>query len=266
MKKIDCHVHLNSYDKSDPPEIDKRLKKLKETMSKFKIDSAIIISSYLVNSHRPSTHDLIKLTESCDNLYIVAGFSVDSQSSNDFSNFRSWLKEGKIIGLKLYCGYEHYFPQDKKYKKVYEIAQEFDVPVLVHCGDTFSDSAKLKYAHPLNIDEIAVDNPGLKIIICHLGNPWILDCQEILYKTKNVYADISGLFCGVPTHAYKKMLVSKIKDLFNYISPPHRVLFGTDWPISDIGSYVNLVQKLGLSRRDLALLLHENVEKLFRLD
>jgi uncharacterized protein len=32
--------------------------------------------------------------------------------------------------------------------------------------------------------------------MCHLGNPWILDCQEILYKNQNVNADISGLVIG----------------------------------------------------------------------
>ena len=77
----------------------------------------------------------------------------------------------------------------------------------------FQISAKLKYAHPLNVDEVAVDNPGVKIIICHLGNPWILDCQEILYKTKNVYADISGLFCGVPSNEYEKLLGLKNKGI-----------------------------------------------------
>ena len=25
----------------------------------------------------------------------------------------------------------------------------------------------------MNIDDIAVDNPELKIVMCHLGNPWI---------------------------------------------------------------------------------------------
>jgi predicted TIM-barrel fold metal-dependent hydrolase len=53
---------------------------------------------------------------------------------------------------------------------------------MIHCGDTFATNAKLKYAYPLNVDEVATDNPDLKIIICHLGNPWILDCQEVLYK------------------------------------------------------------------------------------
>jgi uncharacterized protein len=266
MKRIDCHVHLNAYNKNQSSNLQKRLKNLKDVMAENKIDYSIILSSYLINSQRPSTYTLIKLIENCDNFRIVAGFSADNNSDEDLRKCRKWLQDGKIVGFKLYCGYEHYFPQDKKYKKIYEIAQEFDVPVFVHCGDTFSDKAKLKYAHPLNVDEVAVDNPGVKIIICHLGNPWILDCQEILYKTKNVYADISGLFYGVPSREYMKLLVSKVKELFNYVSNPHRVIFGTDWPISDIRSYLKLVSKLGLSQTDMELLMFENANKIFKFE
>ena len=62
---------------------------------------------------------------------------------------------------------------------------------------------KVRFAHPLNIDEIAVENPELTIIMCHLGNPWILDCQEILYKNQNVYADISGLVIEILNYMIK---------------------------------------------------------------
>ena len=38
--------------------------------------------------------------------------------------------------------------------------QYFDVPVVFHTGDTSSKRAKLKYADPLTIDEVAVDHQG----------------------------------------------------------------------------------------------------------
>jgi len=67
---------------------------------------------------------------------------------------------------------------------------------MIHTDDAFSSTTKLKYAHPLNVDDIAVDNPELKIVMCHLGNPWLIDCQQILHKNRNVHADISGLVVG----------------------------------------------------------------------
>ena len=105
---------------------------------------------------------------------------------------------------------------------------------MIHTGDTLSHTAKVKYSHPLNIDDVAVDNPELKIIMCHLGNPWIIDCQEILYKNRNVYADISGLFVGDFTLIFESYYLAKIKELLNYVGAPHHLLYGSDWPISNI--------------------------------
>jgi predicted TIM-barrel fold metal-dependent hydrolase len=46
----------------------------------------------------------------------------------------------------------------KFYEPAYQLAQKYDVPVIFHTGDTYSVKAKLKYADPLTIDEVAVDH------------------------------------------------------------------------------------------------------------
>jgi predicted TIM-barrel fold metal-dependent hydrolase len=70
-----------------------------------------------------------------------------------------------------YCGYEHYYPYDKRYQQVYDLCVESKAPVMIHTGDTFLKQGKLRFSHPINIDDVAVDNPDLKIVKCHLGNP-----------------------------------------------------------------------------------------------
>ncbi len=264
MRAIDCHVHLNSYDDSNRS-IEDRIFKLLQSMDEYDFDTSIVISSYKVNKHRPPTNKILTIAEKHENLEVVGGYSVDNHTVDDFQNYRKWLSDGKLKGIKLYCGYEHYFPTDKKYQKIYDLCTEFEVPLMIHCGDTFASDAKLKYAHPLNVDEVATDNPDLKIIICHLGNPWILDCQEVLYKNKNVYADTSGLFFGRPSDYYEQSLMTKIRELLSYTSSPHHLLFGTDWPISDVKLSIRLVGKLGLSRKDCDLLMFGNSLKLFKL-
>jgi predicted TIM-barrel fold metal-dependent hydrolase len=142
---------------------------------------------------------------------------------------------------------------------------EYDAPVMIHTGDTFSSTAKIRFSHPLTVDDIAVDNPELKIVMCHLGNPSMVDCQEVIYKNRNVYADISGLFIGDFTQSVKTYYVNKIKELLSYIGDPHRILYGTDWPISDIESYIKFVQSLDLDQRESDLLMFGNAKKIFRL-
>ena len=262
---IDCHVHLNQYEYSkNNLSLQERLKALLDVMASNNINYSIILSSYKVDVHRPSTAQILELTKKHECLLVVAGFSIDNHTDEDFENCRKWLKDGLIKGLKLYCGYEHYYPYDERYQRVYDLCIEFKVPVMVHTGDTLS-KGKIRFSHPINIDDVAVDNPDLKIVMCHLGNPWILDCQEIIYKNKNVYADISGLIIGDFTVSSEKYMVNKLTELLNYAGEPRYLLYGTDWPISNMNSYLNFIQKLDLSSQVRDLIMFRNAKNLFRI-
>jgi hypothetical protein len=167
--------------------------------------------------------------------------------------------------LKLYPGYEPYFPSDPALEPVYALAEEFRVPIMIHSGDTFTPGGKLKYAHPLNIDEVAVDHPGVDFIICHLGNPWIRDCMEVVYKNKNVYTDISGLVLGDFSDRFESFMRKQLQEMLEYGVEPGKVLFGTDWPLASMESYLKFIQELGIPERERRKILWENAAKLFRL-
>ncbi|OLC26378.1 MAG: amidohydrolase [Thaumarchaeota archaeon 13_1_40CM_3_50_5] len=265
MTIIDCHVHLNHYEGTKYLPLEERKELLLHTMQDGNVDHSIILSSYKVNPDRPSTEQLIEISKKHDNLSVVAGFSIDGHNDDDFQDCRKWLKDGLIRGMKLYCGYEHYYPYDKRYQRVYDLCIEYDVPVMIHTGDTFSSKGKLKYSHPLNIDEIAVDNPELKIIICHIGNPWIQDCEEIIYKNKNAYADISGLVLGEFSHYFEDYMVDKVREFLNYAGEPRYLLYGSDWPLSSMDSYLNFAAKLELTQHSRELLMFRNAKSLFKI-
>jgi uncharacterized protein len=106
------------------------------------------------------------------------------------------IRDGLVKGIKLYPGYDQYAINDPSLETVFRIAAKHDVPVMIHCGDTYAKHAKVRQAHPLLVDDVAVDYPDVKFVICHLGNPWFQDTAEVLYKNDNVYADISGLCSG----------------------------------------------------------------------
>jgi len=265
MTIIDCHVHLNHYEGTKYLPLEERKELLLHTMQDGNVDHSIILSSYKVNPDRPSTEQLIEISKKHDNLSVVAGFSIDGHNDEDFQDCRKWLKDGLIRGMKLYCGYEHYYPYDKRYQRVYDLCIEYDVPVMIHTGDTFSSKGKLKYSHPLNIDEIAVDNPELKIIICHIGNPWIQDCEEIIYKNKNAYADISGLVLGEFSHYFEDYMVDKVREFLNYAGEPRYLLYGSDWPLSSMDSYLNFAAKLELTQHSRELLMFRNAKSLFKI-
>jgi predicted TIM-barrel fold metal-dependent hydrolase len=143
---------------------------------------------------------------------------------------------------------------------------EFDVPVMFHTGDTYSPKGKLRYAHPLNIDDVAVDHPEMKIVICHVGNPWIIDCMEVVYKNENVYADFSGLVLGDFSDQFEIYMKEQLEKMMLYIGDPEYLLFGTDWPISTMSSYINFMKQLNLKKEDKELIMWKNAAKLFKID
>jgi predicted TIM-barrel fold metal-dependent hydrolase len=106
------------------------------------------------------------------------------------------LSTGRVRALKAYLGYLHHGPDDPGYRPYYELAERFRVPVIFHTGDTYSPTAKLRYARPLLVDDVAVDHPGVRFVLAHLGNPWLTDAAEVVYKNMNVWADLSGLAVG----------------------------------------------------------------------
>jgi predicted TIM-barrel fold metal-dependent hydrolase len=273
MSIIDCHVHLNNYDQINKNErkglsLQERLNSLLDNMENNNIYYSILLSSYKIDSNRPSTSQIIDIINKNDNknkIGVVGGFTIDNHTKEDLKNYKQWLKDDIIKGIKLYCGYEHHYPYDERYQIVYDICVEFDCPLMIHTGDAFSNRAKVKYSHPLNIDDVAVDNPELKIVMCHIGNPWITDCQEVLYKNSNVYADISGLIVGDFTSSGEKHYADKIKEILNYVDSPHHLLYGSDWPISNMKSYTNFVQKLGLDKESYDLLMYKNAKSIFKI-
>jgi predicted TIM-barrel fold metal-dependent hydrolase len=234
-------------------------------MAYNKVDYALVLTSYLVNAHRPSTRAAVEATADCKNIFVVAGLSYQNYKERDLREISDYLKAGKVRGLKLYPGYEPFYPHDRRCQVIYDLAMEFDVPVMIHTGDTFNPKGKVRFSHPLHVDDVAVDNPTLKLVICHIGNPWIRDCMEVVYKNKNVFADISGLVLGDFKSRFKRFMLQQVKDMILYAGEPDYLLYGTDWPICRMRTYLQFVNALGLSDDAKEKILWRNANQLFRL-
>ncbi len=162
----------------------------------------------------------------------------------------------KIVAFKAYLGYLHFGPEDPNYVPYYALAAKYRLPVILHTGDNWSTTAKVKYAHPLRMDEVAVDHPEVRFVLAHFGNPWLIDAAEVVFKNPNVWADLSGLFVGndeaiqdlldsakVPDST-AGLAVSDLKKAIGYVGDYGRFLYGSDWPLAPMGSYRRLIESL----------------------
>jgi predicted TIM-barrel fold metal-dependent hydrolase len=154
------------------------------------------------------------------------------------------LQAGRVKGLKAYLGYLHHGPASPGYAPYYRLAARYRIPVIFHSGDTYAASAKLKYAHPLLVDEVAVDYPETNFAIAHCGCPWFMDAAEVIYKNANVWADLSGIFVGDETafaalaaRGRLQRTVERLHEALEYAERPDRFLYGSDWPLAPMAAY-----------------------------
>lgn len=158
------------------------------------------------------------------------------------------LQKPACVGIKLYPGYNHSYIYDKIYDPYYELAAKYRKPVAVHTGATNGSRAKLKYAHPLTLDEAAVDHPDVQFVMCHFGNPFLAEAAAVVEKNPNVSADLSGLLDGPFETAALNQAQSGYMDMLRawlrYVNHWEKFMFGTDWPLVNLAEYAGWVTTL----------------------
>jgi Tat protein secretion system quality control protein TatD with DNase activity len=107
---IDIHTHLNNYDETIEVPLQQRLEDLQESMTFNQIDCSLVLTSYKVNVHRPSTREVVELVQDTPEIHVVAGISYLNYKERDLRELSDYLRDGAVKGLKLYPGYEPFYP------------------------------------------------------------------------------------------------------------------------------------------------------------
>ncbi len=159
-------------------------------------------------------------------------------------------------GIKLYPSYQHFYPNNPRLYPLYARAEELGIPIMFHTGTSVFPGARLKYSDPIHLDDVAVDFPRLKIILCHGGRGFWYDVAFTLARLhRYVYIDVTGL--------PPKKLLEYFPELDKVAS---KVLFGSDWPaIIDIKANVKQILSLPLEEDTKTAILYENAKMLLDL-
>ncbi len=176
------------------------------------------------------------------------GYLRDNRMEESYGRLEEHLKREACAGIKLYPGYNKIYMTDPVYEPVYELAEAAGKPVAVHMGQTAGSRAYLKYSHPLTMDEAAVRHPAVQFVMCHFGNPWLMDAAAVVEKNENVAADLSGLLVGkmdFPELLEKqKGYFETLKTWISYCDDYSKFMFGTDWPLANYEEYIEMVKWL----------------------
>lgn len=167
------------------------------------------------------------------------------------------VKEFDFRGIKVYPPYHHHYANDARMYPLYAKAEELGLPMMVHTGSSVFKGARIKYANPLDLDDVAIDFPDLDILMAHSGRPfWYEQAFWMARRHENVYMEVSGL---------------PAKNLLTYFPRlellANKVVYGSDWPgIPDLSRNVKAIQALPISDQAKRAILHDNAQKILGLN
>jgi len=247
MKIIDAHIHLFP----DSPSVQQMaanaghinsIDHLRETYDSLDIVHSVVMSNHSLN---PEYHDY-----PTDMFHYCIG--LDSSTSLGGADMADYVEQNlrreSCCGVKLYPGYNKLSISNEIYEPIYELAAKYDKPVAVHMGLTANARSHLKYCHPMELDEVAADHPDTNFVMCHFGNPFLEAAAAVVEKNPNVSTDLSGLIVArIDLAQYLEEFsgyVGLLKTWTNAIESWDKIMYGTDWPLANMGEYIGLVKEI----------------------
>ncbi|MEQ6166412.1 MULTISPECIES: amidohydrolase family protein [unclassified Ekhidna] len=206
------------------------------------------------------------------NNVFIPGHMVE-QPPNDTVAFKELIISGemKVFG-EIGAIYGGYTLSDPAFEPYLDICERYDIPVAVHTGGgpqeiTFRccPNFRLKLGDPLEIEDVIVKHPKLRIYMMHAGEVFYENALRLMSMYPKLYADLGVLlWVDVMPMDYAERFLIKAKQ-YGLID---QVMFGSDqmvWPHAIEKSINTLNGYDFLTLADKQKIFYSNAERFLRL-
>jgi uncharacterized protein len=175
-----------------------------------------------------SNDEVLEIAAANDDV-LIPFVSVDPhRGKRAVSEARRLIAKG-ARGFKFHPNLQGFFPNDRLAYELYGVIEEAGVPALFHTGHSGMGSGmpggggiRLKYSNPMAVDDVAVDFPGMPIVLAHPSFPWQEEAVSVAMHKAQVYIDLSG---------WSPKLFPPILIQYANTVLQDKVLFGSDYPV-----------------------------------
>lgn len=201
---------------------DETLKKTLEIMDRYNI----------VKAHLSGLDPVViaKWVEAAPDRFIASPF-IFQPGQHELDQLKAKYAKGFYTGMgEIATQLNGISPNDPKLDSYYTIAEELNLPTLLHTAGIgpYLPNFRSAAGSPLLLEEVLVNHPKLKLFVENTGYPYLDEMVAMMYQYPQLYGDISTITWVIPRTAFYAYLESLVKAGLG-----KRIMFGSDqmrWP------------------------------------
>jgi predicted TIM-barrel fold metal-dependent hydrolase len=220
------------------------------------------VDETLSGMHRLSNDEVLEFAAKNPDIAIPFASINPSRGADAVREAKRLIRAG-VKGLKLHPPIMEFFPNDRMAYPLYEVFNEAKLPVVFHTGHSGIGTGmrggggiRLKYGHPMPIDDVAVDFPDMPIVMAHPSFPWQEEAISVCLHKPQVFIDLSG---WSPKY-FAPILIQYANTLLK-----DKVLFGSDYPMLTPDRWMADFEKIAIKDEVRPLILKQNALRLLGL-
>jgi predicted TIM-barrel fold metal-dependent hydrolase len=162
--------------------------------------------------------------------------------------------------------YTNHAPNDPAVEPYFALAEELDLPVLIHTLGIGAPLPGFRSAagNPLLLEDVLVRHPKLRLFVENAGYPFLSEMIAMMTQYPQLYADVSTITWIIPRDAFHDYLQGLIRAGLG-----RRIMFGSDqmqWP-GVIGAAIEAINSAKfLSETQKRDIFHNNAARFLRLE
>jgi len=234
------------------------LKKTLEAMDRYNIVKGFLSDLDL--------NQLREWSEAAPGRFIISPFIVEPGKTSPDA-LRPALKAKRLAGIgEIGSQLIGIAPNDPRLDPYFALAEEFNVPVLIHTEGigpplpTFRSAA----GSPILLEAVMVRHPKLRIFVENTGYPYLDEMIAMMYQYPQLYGDLSTITWIIPPSAFYDYLQRLIQAGLG-----KRLMFGSDqmrWP-EMIGKGIEAIEEADfLTEEQKRDILYNNAVRFLQLD
>ncbi len=266
---VDCHSHVWAYPghlsdefvneanaRSRGHKLDLHIPPEKHWKAMAGVDKAIVFGMRAHHSGLSVPNEYIS-AYAAQHPEKIIGFGAIDPMVDPLEETLEEIVSLKLKGVKLGPIYQNIHPTDPRMMRVYEFCEAQHLPIMIHQGTTFVRTGPLKYALPILLEDVVVAFPELRMIIAHLGHPWVAETLVLIRKHPHLYSDISALHYR-PWQFYNSLILAKEYGVLD------KILFGSDYPFTTPEAQIDGLRNINhfAERTNLPRMSSEEIERL----